>query len=119
MTVTRRDRERRMCMYRCRRHTATYKAKGVCSERIECTAKQRIRRWRLILKGIRYSVSGSTEPIKLFLVSTEILRCRGVMMLALQQCVYVFCLIAHNRVIRPCHPSHSMPLALIPSKGDQ
>ena len=30
-------------------------------------------------------------------------------------CIYQ---IAHNRAIRPCHPSHSMPLALIlPSKG--
>ena len=25
----------------------------------------------------------------------------------------------HNRAIRPCHPSHSMPLALILPKGDQ
>ena len=25
----------------------------------------------------------------------------------------------HNRAIRPCHPSHSMPLALILPRGDQ
>ena len=37
-------------------------------------------------------------------------------------CVCVFvCIykIAHNRAIRPCHPSHSMPLALILPRGDQ
>ena len=28
-------------------------------------------------------------------------------------CVCVYLLIAHNRAIRPCHPSHYMPLALI------
>ena len=27
--------------------------------------------------------------------------------------------IAHNRAIRPCHPSHSVPLALILPRGDQ
>ena len=26
---------------------------------------------------------------------------------------------AHNRAIRPCHPRHSMPLALILPRGDQ
>ena len=31
-------------------------------------------------------------------------------------CIYE---IAHNRAIRPCHPSHSMPLALILPRGDQ
>ena len=30
-------------------------------------------------------------------------------------CIYQ---IAHNRAIRPCHPSHSMPLALILPRGD-
>ena len=40
-------------------------------------------------------------------------------------CVCVLCVcvciyqIAHNRAIRPCHPSHSMPLALIFPRGDQ
>ena len=36
-------------------------------------------------------------------------------------CVCVVCIykIAHNRAIRPCHPSHSMPLALILPRGDQ
>ena len=28
-------------------------------------------------------------------------------------CVCVYLLNAHNHAIRPCHPSHSMPLALI------
>ena len=31
-------------------------------------------------------------------------------------CIYE---IAHNRAIWPCHPSHSMPLALILPRGDQ
>ena len=33
--------------------------------------------------------------------------------------VWGFTKIAHNRAIRPCHPSHSMPLALILPRGDQ
>ena len=33
-------------------------------------------------------------------------------------CVCIYS-IAHNRAIRPCHPSHSMPLALILAGGDQ
>ena len=32
--------------------------------------------------------------------------------------MYIY-LIAHNRAIRPCHPNHSMPLALILPRGDQ
>ena len=32
-------------------------------------------------------------------------------------CIYQ--IIAHNRAIRPFHPSHSMPLALILPRGDQ
>ena len=33
-------------------------------------------------------------------------------------CMYIYW-IAHNRAIRPCHPSHSMPLALVLPRGDQ
>ena len=33
-------------------------------------------------------------------------------------CMYIY-QIAHNRAIRPCHPSPSMPLALILPRGDQ
>ena len=33
-------------------------------------------------------------------------------------CMYIYS-IAHNRAIRPCHPSHSMPLALILPRGDR
>ena len=33
-------------------------------------------------------------------------------------CMYIY-KIAHNRAIRPCHPSHSMPLALILPRRDQ
>ena len=44
------------------------------------------------------------------------------MILITYVCMYV-CMfiyqIAHNRAIRPCHPSHSMPLALILPRGDQ
>ena len=34
-------------------------------------------------------------------------------------CVYVCVEVAHDRATRPCHPSYSMPLALIFPSGDQ
>ena len=33
-------------------------------------------------------------------------------------CMCIYLLIVHNRVIRPCHPSHSMPFALIHPRGE-
>ena len=40
------------------------------------------------------------------------------MYVCMYACMYVcIYLIAHNHAIRPCHPSHSMPLALILPRG--
>ena len=43
---------------------------------------------------------------------------QGEVVLCMYVCMYIY-EIAHNRAIRPCHPSHSMPLALILPSGDQ